>query len=525
MCRSSWFVIILVILLLFGSSAAAGTGSETSAETAAKKARTMDVAGAAAVLPKRMSTTSHVLKAGETAFHYRATAGSLPVRAGRDESECRIFFIGYEIESERQVPRPLTFVFNGGPGASSAYLHLAALGPRCIMINEDGSLPAQPARLFENPHTWLRYTDLVFVDPVGTGYSRCVCKEKDNEGQTKASTWGVREDLISLAKFIRLYLTREQRWLSPKFLVGESYGGFRVAALSQLLQSDYGIALNGVILVSPALEFGLLRGENYSLLPWVVSLPSYAAAARHHGKAPEEFAPGTTPREALKEVEHFALRTVLPALAEGTAESLSHPIASYIGLPERRVARLRGRISATIFVKELLRDSRRLVSLYDASWSAIDPDPASPFPPGEDPLLIQLSAHLTAALNSYVREDLEFETDIPYEVLNKEAARKWNWRSGLDGEQGFVGVAKNLKKAMSTNEELRVFVGHGVLDLVTPYFASVVVIRQMALDPAVGSNLSLKLYPGGHMFYTHRAGRLRFFEEGKTFIKSAVPRQ
>lgn len=473
--------------------------------------------------PDQRAESEHVLKAGEVELRYRATAATLPVEI-REGLECRIFFVSYELLNGPPASRPVTFAFNGGPGASSAYLHLAALGPRHVLFDPDGGIPEPPPRLEENPHTWLRFTDLVFVDPVGTGYSRCVSGRengKKENGRPETGAWDVREDLESLAKFIRLYLTRNSRWLSPKFLVGESYGGFRVAALSDLLTSDYGVAPRGIVLVSPALEFRDLTRDEYSLLPWVITLPSYAATAMYHDRAAGKLPQSGDLREGLKEIEGFAIKELLPALADGDPSAMNGRIASYTGLPEPLVSRVNGRVSPTLFSKELLREERRLISIYDGSQTAVDPDPASPWPPSTDPVLVHMNTLLTAALNSHVRERLGFKTDIPYKVLNKDVTKKWNWTSGLDAGQGFAGVAGNLKSSMSLNQYLKVFIAHGVYDLVTPYFGSVVITRQMSLDPAVSANLRLRVYEGGHMFYTHRQGRLDFFEDARTFFKNA----
>jgi carboxypeptidase C (cathepsin A) len=476
------------------------------------------------VLPlNEWSKTEHVLKSGDLQLRYSATTGVLPVNIGNGNPECRILFINYDVKDKKKASRPLVFVFNGGPGASSAYLHLAALGPERIMLNESGSFPTPPGGLRDNIHTWLRFTDLVFIDPVGTGYSRCLPSKGSPEKKgAEAKAWGVREDLTSLAKFIRLYLTRTNRWLCPKFIAGESYGGFRVGALSDLLQSEYGIALNGVVLVSPALEFSLLRGDDYSLLPWIVNIPSYTATARYHGKAEGGISGKENLRMALKEAESFALNELLPALAVGDTEALNSRLGAYIGLSADRVARMKARIPSSLYVKALLRDEGRLISLYDGSFAAIDPDPQSPLPAKEDPLLIQLNTLLTAGMNSYVREQLKFETDISYEVLNKEVSQKWNWKSGLKRQQGFVGVAESLKRSMSMNKDLKAFIAHGVFDLITPYFGSVIITGQMSMDPAIASNLTLKVYEGGHMFYTHAPSREMFFEDARRFFQQAV---
>jgi carboxypeptidase C (cathepsin A) len=517
----------MLFLLLAALIPPAMAGAEA-AKTEKKEEQPCPAPEPEVMLPADLVTTTEFkLQAAEWQLPYQATAGTLPVTLNEDGSECRIFFIGYQAARNKdQTPRPLTFVFNGGPGASSAYLHLGALGPKRVQFHEDGSMPGPPPKLVDNLQTWLRFTDLVFVDPAGTGYSRCrqINRENKEPRKAEAKAWGVKEDLTALAKFIRLYLTRNNRWLSPRYLAGESYGGFRVAALSDLLQTDYDISLNGVVLVSPVLEFALVHGNEFNPLPWVADLPSYAATARHYGKAAGQSGPETDIRKSLEEVEHFAVREFLPALALAETAPLDGRLGGYIGLPAQRLAQLSGRVSSGLFAKELLRDDGLLVSLYDGSVTAIDPEPASPFPPGKDPLLVQLNNLLAAALNSYIREQLRFTTDIPYEILNYDVSKGWNWRSGLDGAQGFAGVAENLKSSMSVNQELRVFIAHGVFDLVTPYFGSVIVAGQMALDPAIAANLSLKVYEGGHMFYTNAKARQRFFADAEQFFTpAAVP--
>lgn len=469
-----------------------------------------------------VSISEHTLQSEDFKLQYQAKAGTLAVKLNDHGPECSIFFISYESLNHKESPLPLTFVFNGGPGASSAYLHLGTLGPKRVLFEKNKGLMAPPVQIVDNMQTWLRFTDLVFVDPVGTGYSRCEQLQENQDEKVKGEkkAWGVKEDLDSLAKFIRLYLTRHNRWLSPKYLVGESYGGFRVAALTDFLQTQYDIALNGVVLISPALEFELLQGNEFSLLPSVVTLPSYAATASYHGKVSGPYADGNDMQKFLTGVELFAIQEYLPALAIADTAALDSQLAEFIGLPLQRVAQLKSRVSPFVYAKELLRESGRLVSVYDGRITSIDPNPSSPFPPRKDPFLVQLNNLLAAAFNSYIREELKFETDIPYKILNWEVSRSWNWRSGIDGTQGFTGVAGNLKKSMSVNEELRVRITHGIFDLITPYFGSVIVGRQMSLDPAIASNLSLKNYYGGHMFYTNDDARIRFFEDSRQFFMS-----
>jgi len=523
--RTIW--IALVVTAMAGIAVAA---DQPGKEPCSKKTADNGESGIPDILDENQrSVTHHVLKKEGEKLKYKATAASLPVRLGEGCDRCSVFFISYCVD-DKDKNRPISFVFNGGPGASSVYLHLGALGPRVVPFEKGGGLPDFPYALTDNAHTWLWFTDLVFVDPVGTGYSRCAegkkkgAKKSDKDGpriSPEDKAWGVREDLEVLSRFIRLYLTRQERWLAPKFLVGESYGGLRVAALAEHLQSHYGIAANGAVLVSPALEFGLLSGDRYHLLPWVVGIPSFAATARYHGRASGPVPDDADPREALKDVERFAVDTLLPALAEGKTDGVNERLADSIGLSSEDVSRLGSRISVHRFVQYLLEDKGRLVSVYDGTWTAVHPDPAGHFP-GQDPLLVRLNAVLTPLMNGYVRRTLQFESDIRYRILNEKIARKWNWRSGLNREQGFVGVAEDLKRTMSMNPQMKVLVVHGVFDLITPYFGSMLVIGQMGLDPSIAPNVTMDVYDGGHMFYTHPAASKKFFERAKAFFENAT---
>jgi carboxypeptidase C (cathepsin A) len=473
------------------------------------------------------STTRHVLEAGQQHLVYTATAGTLPILDEPRAPQARMFYVDYTLQEVDATRRPVTFVVNGGPGAAAVYLHLGALGPQRLVFNADGTLPPIPARLTDNPFTWLTFTDLVFIDPVGTGYSHSVPQD-DGKDQPK-KFWGIEADLKALTAFVQLYLTRHNRWLSPKFLVGESYGGFRAATLSERLAAQARIALNGVVLISPALEFSLLAQDPYRLLPWVLPLPAYAAVARFHGKAsppPDTDPDGASRREAT---EHFSLTEVLPGLARGDtlpapqARALYTRLAHAIGLPSDLVGQHRGRITPRLFAKALLRDTQRLVSLYDGTITAIDPDPGRPVHGGPDPYLASLTAAFTAAFHSYARDVLRFATDVPYHALNPQVSQAWDWHSGVDAPQGFAGAADTLKRALTQHPGLQVFIAHGCYDLATPYFSSVFAVHQMALEAVARSRLVLRLYAGGHMFYTHAAAHEQFARDAHAFFRGALP--
>ncbi len=484
--------------------------------------------------PSNRSITSHTFQAGDTKFDYKATAASITVYDKQSKPMGQIFYIAYTMEQRGGRPRPLTFVFNGGPGAASAYLHLSALGPQRVVFNADGTVPPMPARIVDNPKSWLDFTDLVFVDPVGTGYSRELrydkSSKKDGEDRRKsesssntsprAKAWGIEEDIVSLSHFIRAYLTEENRWLSPVYLVGESYGGFRVARLSKRLQSKFGIAPTGLILISPVLDFSFIRGNERNLWPWVSLLPSYAAVAAIHERSNEINYRSGDPRSALAEVERVALSDYLGGLAAGSFEQdWLEQISKLIGLDKDILLRGMGRVPSVHFAKALLADQRRMLSLYDGSITLVDSEPAESLLIGSDFYLQQLNAPLTAAFNNYVRNRLNFKTDIPFLLLNEEVYASWNWRSGIRGQQGFVEALSDLKEAMSLNPAMRTQIMHGVFDLVTPYYASEMMIKQMALDPLISNNIQLKVYHGGHMPYLHQKTLDSMFEDARRFYK------
>ncbi len=479
--------------------------------------------GAQAVQREPLATTRHRIDVQSEPLSYTATAGRLPLQIDGSH-KADVFFVSYRRDDPGidRAERPLTFVFNGGPGAASAYLHLGALGPHRLVVEDDGVIPPAPARLTENHETWLTFTDLVFVDPVGTGYSRRAGGKSD----AQSPFWETREDIRSLAEFIRSYLTLNDRRLSPVFLAGESYGGFRVARLADTLTSEVGVGLNGVVLISPVLEFSLMYGDAYTLLPWVLQLPAYAATALAHDRA--DFAGDSEDlAEILKPVESFSLNRYLNGLAEGeradgeARASLYRQIARYTGLSPDLIQRHRGRIPRDVFARHVLGSESRMVSLYDGTIVGIDPRPESEGWTGHDPVLQGLTAPLSSTLVAYLRDHLGYQSDLSYQLLNPAVSRGWQWRRNDHG-QGYIGAADDLKTAMSLNRHLKTWIAHGYHDLVTPYFASQYVVEQMALDPAIRANLTLATYHGGHMFYTRSEARERFAEDARAFYRDAT---
>ncbi len=488
---------------------------------------------------RKTSTTEHTLSLPDQQIRYVASA-EWQTLFDREKPVAEMFHVAYLAEVEQARLRPLTFVFNGGPGAASAYLHMGALGPQRIYFAANGSLPKPPVRLVDNVESWLSFTDLVFIDPIGTGFSRSLPQDKDTQSKfdekanpqetdkpKETEFWEVERDLKALGEFIQRFLSRQKRWLSPIFIAGESYGGFRVARLARKLQQEFGVGLSGAILISPALEFSLLGGSDYNLTSWATLIPSFAAAAAHHGCAQWAGEPGDLPAHTAA-AEQFAHKTLIPLLAMGDTlpsherQAAYQRLADLIGLPLTLVERQAGRIGIEVFARELLRDRQRIVGLYDASITAIDPFPDRLIYEGIDPTLDGLDRLFTGAINSHLRDTLGVETELVYNLLNLETFKAWKFDLKGELRQGFLGAVDDLRVGMTLNPFMRVYVTHGFFDLVTPYFSSNHLANLMKLDSEIRANLTLKHFQGGHMFYTWDESRQQWFAEIKAFYREAT---
>jgi carboxypeptidase C (cathepsin A) len=463
-------------------------------------------AAAPSLLPAD-AVTHHKLRLGSQEIAYTATAGTLPLRDDKGEKQADIFYVAFLRDGVADVAkRPITYAFNGGPGAASAYLDIGAMGPRALDFGASGKPEPAIDRVGDNPDTWLPFTDLVFIDPVGTGYSRAM-----GGGDGAKKFWNVHADLDALAQIVRLHLTRVDRLNSPVYLVGESYGGFRAARLAHQLARQEGIAAAGVMLVSPALEFRLMGGDEFDVLPWALRLPSYAAVALE--------AKGALSPEGLAEVEHFALNDYLVALAAGggdatRADHLYATIAQFIGLDAGMVARWRGRVPTGAYVKEMRRRDGQILSRYDGSVAGADPSPHS-YQAEEDPVLQGSIAPFTRAFLAYARNELGFSTELGYELLNNDVSRHWEWG---DGGRRSLGAADALRRALALQPRLRVLIAHGMTDLVTPYMTSRYVVDHLPAN-LTGSRVELKLYAGGHMMYLRSASRRRLHDDAQAFYQ------
>lgn len=490
------------------------------------------------------SHTEHLLTTPHGSYSYTASA-QWQTLFENDKPVAELFHVAYTIADQDPAQRPITFVFNGGPGAASAYLHMGALGPRRVVFKPDGSPPRPPVQVTDNSESWLSFTDLVFIDPLGTGFSRMLSKDGEKVSQADSNAaevgkpgdkaddkpddnakkfWTVDRDLNTLGEFIQAYLSKHHRWLSPIFIAGESYGGFRVAKLCRRLQQDYGVGLCGAVLISPVMEFMLLEGTDYNLSGWATVIPSMAATAVYHKRVDTLDSPAAHGAKAAE----FARKTLIPLLALGrTADAADQQrvfsqLAELIGLPEEVVQRHRGRIDIAVFARELLRHQQRILGLYDGSVTAIDPFPDRLLHEGTDPTLEGIDRLFTGAINSHLRSTLGVDTTLTYNLLSFEVFKAWEFLPESDYRQGFVGSVDDLRVGMALNPYLQVYITHGIYDLVTPYFSSNHLADQMSLNDELRSNLTLRHFQGGHMFYTWDESRRQWFEDMQAFFHQAM---
>ncbi len=482
-----------------------------------------------------LSITHRTVTIAGKEIRYTATTGTMILKEEIDEPDdgngqpqtekpkAAIFFTAYTLDKDKSTPsaehrktRPLTFSFNGGPGSSSVWLHLGLLGPRRVKMSDEGEMLPPPFELVDNEFSLLDLTDLVFIDPVTTGYSRTL------PGESPKQFHDFKKDIESVGDFIRLYTSRYQRWVSPKFLIGESYGTTRSAGLAGYLQERHGMYLNGIMLISSILNFQTARFMPGNDLPYVLFLPTYTATAWYHGKLDAKLQKNL--RDTLDEAEIFALGEYNSALMKGDTLTLSEKnkiiqkLARYTGLSPEYIRRTNMRVEIMRFTKELLRDERRTTGRLDTRFKGIDRDSA-----GEgwefDSSLAAITGPYAATLNDYLRSELEFESDLPYEILT---GRVQPWSYDQHQNQ-YVNVAETLRKAMSINQYLKVFVGNGYYDLATPYFATLYTFDHMALDESLRENISMGFYEAGHMMYIHLPSLEKLKEDLVTFIGSALP--
>ncbi len=463
-----------------------------------------------------IETTNTVTIHG-TEIKYRATAGTMVIKDEESKPLVSFFFIAYtSLDHTNASERPLAFSFNGGPGSSSIWLHMGLLGPRRVFLKEDGSLPPPPFRTVNNDESLLDESDLVFIDPVSTGFSRAL------PGEDPSKYHGVDQDLRSVGDFIRLYTTRYNRWLSPKFLIGESYGTTRAAGLTGYLEDRYGMYLNGIALISAVLDFGTISFNPGNDLPYIFYLPTETATAWYHKKLGPDLQ--ADQKKALDEAEKYALGPYTLALMQGSnlpaadRAAVVKELARLTGLSEDYIDRANLRVRVSQFFKELLRDERLTVGRYDSRITGEDYNSVGETPE-YDPSYTTALGPFAATFNDYVRRVLKFESDLPYEVLTSKV-QPWDFNQARNR---YLDIAENLREAMTHNPYLKVFVANGHYDLATPYLATRYTFDHMGLPPDLRGNVSMGYYEAGHMMYLNTPSRVTLKADLARFITSSVP--
>ena len=494
--------------------------------------------------------TSHTVTVGGKTLKYHATAGYIvlkeeegkplvkrsdqkPAEEKEKESDktkdglkpkAKVFFVAYTLdEAGEPSSRPLTFAFNGGPGSSSVWLHMGSVAPRRANLTDEGEALPPPYQLVDNESTWLDRTDIVFLDPVSTGYSRTVAKEDPRQFH------GLKEDIASVGDFIRRYTSQNSRWLSPKFILGESYGTTRAAGLADYLQSRYGLYLNGIILVSSALNFQSLEFTPQNNQPYIDFLPSFAASAWYHKKLPDDLQTKSL-TEVVQAARVFAGSDYELGLAQGdrlTAADLKRlgdQLSRFVGLPSAYVVQRKLRVKDTQFFTQLLRDESKMLGRLDARFSGPRYEPGTDLGADQeeeyDPSDEAVNGPMSATFNDYIRRELKFESDLPYELV----ADVGPWNFG-DAGQGFPNTAEDLRKAMTRNPYLKVWVTCSYYDLATPFFGAENVVSAMNLPSTIRANLRFSYYESGHMLYIHKPSRVKFKADFEGFLGDAINQQ
>jgi carboxypeptidase C (cathepsin A) len=518
MNRKTVYVFIVLSLCIHGATGANYLFAEDVAKSASNissKAPTQDRRQEG---PKvNFAVTHHVLEINHKMLNYTATAGYMPIQNKSGEHVADMFFIAYVKEPiQEQSLRPITFAFNGGPGAASVWLHLGAIGPKRVLISNASKPLSPPYELVDNENGWLDLTDLVFIDPVGTGYSRPA------PGKDPKQFYGVKGDIESVGEFIRLYTTKFKRWRSPKFVVGESYGTVRGVLLAQYLHESYGMDVNGLLLISSVLNFQTFIFDPGNDLPYAMFLPSYAATAFYHKTS--SVGERTNFQSTLEEVEKWALGEYMPALAKGDTladterNGIIKKLARYTGLSQDYIKNKNLRITKRDFSRELLRSENRTIGILDSRVTGLDKSGGT-F--SDDPSMVATLGAYIATLNDYVRTELKYENDLPYEYLSAEANQSWNWGSAIGG---YPSVIDELREEISETGYLKVFMASGYFDLDAPYFATKYNVSHLGLKLSLRKNITLAFYEAGHQMYTDISSLEKLRADVSTFINSTLCR-
>lgn len=455
-------------------------------------------------LPADKSVPQTIAVNGKT-LKYTATVGTIELTDREGKPTGEVMYTAYTLDGAKDAHRPVMFALNGGPGASSVYLNLGAIGPKRVAFGNEGDSPSDPATLTDNQGTWLDFTDLVFIDPIGTGFSKSLV----DEAQTKKLFYTPNADIEYLSLVIYKWLVKNDRLLDKKYLIGESYGGYRGPRITHYLQSQIGVALNGLVLVSPYLnpEFG---DGNLSPIPWMTTLPSIAAA---HLEGEHKLTDA-----AMKDVLAYTEGDYATALLKGNTDPAARDamiakVTQLTGLDPRFVKLSGGRLEIGAYLREVHRDQGLLGSVYDSNVTSFDPYPYAPEQRSNDPLLESIIAPTTTAMSDFITHTVGWKTDARYYALSYDVASAWD-RGARDLRMGSVG---DLREAVAADPKLRVLIVHGWNDLSCPFMGSVLTVNQM---PTMGDpgRVSVHEFPGGHMFYTRPANQQGLHKLAETMI-------
>lgn len=462
--------------------------------------------------------TRHQTTINGVTFTYTATTGYMQIMRNEDpKMKANIFFIAYTRDDTKDLSkRPVTYTYNGGPGSASVWLHMGCIGPKRILMSDKGESLAPPYKYINNEYSWLDKTDLVFIDPVNTGYSRAA------DGSNQRDFLGYVEDIESVGEFIRLYTTKYGRWSSPKFLAGESYGTTRSAGLSGYLQDNFNMYINGISLISTILNFQTARFTPGNDLPYSLFLPTYTAMAWYHKKIAPKYQGDL--QKTLRAVEEFSLNEYTTFLTKGDLatkaeeNSVVTKLSEFTGLSEKYIRNTKMRIEIGRFCKELLRNEGKTAGRLDGRLTATDYDEAGEKNEFDPSLNATISGPYSGTVNQYLRQELKYENDTPYLILTGRV-QPWNYNNV---QNQYLNVGETLRQAMTKNPYLKVNVMAGYYDLATPYFAAEYTFNHMMLTPEQKKNVRWSYYEAGHMMYIHKESLLKMKKETDAFYEDAL---